>query len=123
VVVVAHPNAPGPTPAPTPTKASTGSPETPTACPGSKGTARATQNGKAATTGSKARVCRPDKPVRPHDAKPPKAKHHQSHQRSPKHHEHKAEHHQPVEHQQAMVDKSQRGHKSGRRLRIRRRAR
>jgi hypothetical protein len=119
-VVVAQPHAPGPTPAPTPTKAQPGSPETPTICPGSKGTARAKQNDKAATSGSKASGCRADKPGRAHEAKPPKAKH-QHHQ---KHDKHRSTHHrQHGEHQQATIDKSQHGHKSGRRLRIRRRTR
>ena len=58
-----------------------------------------------------------DKPGRVHEAKPPKVKHQKHHVHRPKHHG------QGGGHQQATVDKSQRGHKSARRLRIHRRTR
>jgi hypothetical protein len=54
-----------------------------------------------------------------HAAKPAKAKHHQKPHKAHKAHADRPQHDRP----QAAIDKSKRGHKSGRRLRIHRRTR
>ena len=115
-VVVAQPAAPAPTPD------SAGSPEAPVpvACPGKSGEAASNGSDIAAADKARTATCRNEKADKPQAAKPPKAKHHHAKKVHAVHRRHLSTHGHG---QQAAVDKSNRGHKTARRLRIRRRRR